>query len=233
MDGRRSRAAAWAATSGKESFRPRAVRVPSLEQALALAGDGAFAVGPDGQVLLWNRAAERILGWTAKEVLEKRCCDVLKGADADGNRLCYQGCHVMTLVKQGEPVQHFEMETRTKAGTPVWLDISILEVPSSSGGHAMAVHLFRDVTATKELLRLVRERPTPPASSNGNGVSTLTKREAEILRMMASGANTKALAERLNVSPATIRNHAQNIFMKLDVHSRLEAVAWANQHRLV
>ena len=233
MEGRRLRVAARESPSRSESLRPRAFPEQSLEQALAIAGDGAFAVGPDGRVLLWNRAAERMLGWTAKEVLGKACCEVLKGADADGNRLCYQGCHVMSLVKQGEPVQHFEMETRTKAGTLVWLDISILEVPSSGGGPAMAVHLFRDVTATKELLQLVRERLTPPASSSGNGVSPLTKREAEVLRMMASGANTKALAESLHVSPATIRNHAQNIFMKLDVHSRLEAVAWANQHRLV
>jgi DNA-binding NarL/FixJ family response regulator len=55
----------------------------------------------------------------------------------------------------------------------------------------------------------------------------------EILRLMAGGANTKVLAERLHVSPATIRNHAQNIFAKLNVHSRLEAVACANQHRLI
>jgi DNA-binding NarL/FixJ family response regulator len=49
---------------------------------------------------------------------------------------------------------------------------------------------------------------------------------------MASGANTKALAERLHVSPATIRNHAQNIFAKLGVHSRLEAVAHATQRHM-
>jgi DNA-binding NarL/FixJ family response regulator len=50
---------------------------------------------------------------------------------------------------------------------------------------------------------------------------------------MAGGANTKVLAERLHVSPATVRNHAQNIFAKLGVHSRLEAVAYGTQHRLV
>jgi len=40
------------------------------------------------------------------------------------------------------------------------------------------------------------------------------------------------MAERLHLSPATIRNHAQNIFSKLNLHSRLEAVAWANRNRL-
>ena len=220
---------------GRSKMAPARVDAPEskfLEQALATAGDGAFAVGPDGQVFLWNRAAERILGWTAREVVEKPCCEVLKGVDRDGNRLCYKGCHVMSLVREGEAVQHFEMETHTKAGKPVWLDISILDVPAVNGGRAMTVHLFRDVTSTKHLLQLVRDNLEQPRSPDGGDQSPLTRREVEILRLMAGGSNTRMLAERLHVSPATIRNHAQNIFAKLNVHSRLEAVAWANQHRL-
>ena len=210
-------------------------RMPNeaLEQSLARAGDGAFAIGPDGRVAVWNRAAERILGWSAKEVLGRPCCEVLAGGDGRGNSLCYNGCDVMGQVRLGEPVEHFEMKTRTKAGQPVWLDVSILEAPATNGNRPVTVHLFRDITATKKLLEIVQERMAPAATTNGNGASGLTKREIEILRLMAAGANTKVLAERLHVSPATVRNHAQNIFAKLDVHSRLEAVAWANQHGYV
>lgn len=214
-------------------------RVPTeaLDQALARAGDGAFAIGWDGRVAVWNRAAEKILGWSAKEVLGRPCFDVFDGGDGRGNSRCRQGCDIMGHVKLGEPVEHFEMKTRTKAGRPVWLDISSIQAPATNGDRPMTIHLFRDITATKKLLELVHERMVPAASSNGsdngNGASGLTKREIEILRLMAAGANTKVLAERLSVSPATVRNHAQNIFAKLDVHSRLEAVAWANQHRLV
>ena len=211
--------------------RPRAAE-PGLEQIVARTADGVFAVGPEGRVLMWNRAAETILGWSANEVMGQSCCDVFVGVDEHGNRLCYRGCHVMNLVKLKEPVQHFDMQTRTKAGRPVWLDISILEGPSSGAGGVLVIHFFRDVTASRELLRLVHERlqglPAPPADA-----PALTRREMEILRFMAGGANTKALSERLHVSPATIRNHAQNIFAKLGVHSRLEAVAYATQHRLL
>jgi PAS domain S-box-containing protein len=203
-----------------------------LEQILARAGDGVFAVGPEGRVVLWNRAAEKILGWSAREIMGRPCCDVFVGVDEHGNRLCYQGCHVMSLVKLGEPVQHFDMQTRTKAGKPVWLDFSILDAPSSGPGEALVIHLFRDVTVTRELLRLVHERLQAPLAPPAE-TSALTRRELEILRLMAGGANTKVLAERLHVSPATIRNHAQNIFAKLGVHSRLEAVAYATQHRLL
>ncbi|HEX3177962.1 MAG TPA: LuxR C-terminal-related transcriptional regulator [Methylomirabilota bacterium] len=41
------------------------------------------------------------------------------------------------------------------------------------------------------------------------------------------------MARRLNVSRATVRNHVQNILPKLEVHSRLEAVAHGRRHRLI
>jgi DNA-binding NarL/FixJ family response regulator len=50
---------------------------------------------------------------------------------------------------------------------------------------------------------------------------------------MTQGLNTAATATRLAVSRATVRNHVQNIFGKLGVHSRLEAVAYARRHRLL
>jgi PAS domain S-box-containing protein len=207
----------------------------ALEQALARSGDGACVVGPDGRILLWNRAAERILGHGAREVMERLCCDVFVGRDDDDNRLCYQGCHVQNLVKMGEPIQSFDMRTRGKGGKPVWLNISILALSGNDRGGPLTVHLFRDVTATKELLSMVHERLAPPSpdGEQAGAAGTLTRRELEVLRLMGQGINTARAAERLHVSPATIRNHVQNIFGKLGVHSRLEAVAYANKHRLL
>jgi two-component system, NarL family, nitrate/nitrite response regulator NarL len=57
----------------------------------------------------------------------------------------------------------------------------------------------------------------------------LTRRELDILRLLAAGA----MAERLHVSPATVRNHVQHILEKLGVHSRLEAAAFATRYRLL
>jgi PAS domain S-box-containing protein len=206
-----------------------------LDQALARTADGVFVVGANGRILLWNRAAERILGYTAREVSGRPCCDLFVGSDERGNRLCYRGCHVRTLVKIGEPVQNFDMRTRTKAGRPVWLNISILPIPGGRRDGAVTVHMFRDVTAARELLAMVHERlSTPQPTAEASQVTeVLTRRELEVLRLTATGLNTKAVAERLHVSAATIRNHIQNIFGKLGVHSRLEAVAYATRHRLL
>jgi PAS domain S-box-containing protein len=203
-----------------------------LDETLARTADGAFAIGPDGKIALWNRAAEKMLGYTARETLGRLCCDLFVGYDDSGNRLCYQGCHVMSLVKMGDPVQSFDMRTRTKAGRPIWVNLSTLTVPAGQNGGPLTVHLFRDVTATKELLGLVRERLEAPARAEPTG-DVLTRRELEILRMIATGVSTKAAADKLHVSPATVRNHVQNILGKLGAHSRLEAVAVATRQRLL
>jgi PAS domain S-box-containing protein len=203
-----------------------------LDEAFARTADGAFAIGPEGRIVLWNRAAEKMLGYSPREVIGRPCCDLFVGYDDSGNRLCYRGCHVMSLVKMGDPVQSFDMRTRTKAGRPIWVNFSTLTVPAGQNGGPLTIHLFRDVTATKELLGLVRERLTAPASAEPTG-DVLTRRELEILRMIATGVSTKAAADKLHVSPATVRNHVQNILGKLGAHSRLEAVAVATRQRLL
>jgi PAS domain S-box-containing protein len=210
------------------------VNLEVLRPTLQRAGDGAFVIGADGRIALWNRAAERILGYAARDVVGRACCDVFVGTDGSGNRLCYRGCHVMQLVKLGEPLQSFDMRTRAKGGRAVWLNISILSVAGEDGG-GWTIHLFRDVTATRELLSLVHERLAgPPAGgAPGSPGASLSRRELEVLRLMADGLGTAAVAERLHVSRATIRNHVQNILAKLGVHSRLEAVAFATRHRLL
>jgi len=197
--------------------------------------DGVVAVDAQGRIVLWNDAAEKILGYSTREVLGKPCCDVLKGFDPSGNRFCYPGCNVLTMVKQGEPVQNYDLEVSTRTGRSIWVNVSILVIPGSRKGLEVAVHLFRDVTYLHRLQELVREKGTlvaDPPSSNGSAAE-LTTRELQILRLVAGGLRTGAIAEKLCISQATVRNHVQNILTKLEVHSRLEAVALAMRHHLV
>jgi PAS domain S-box-containing protein len=204
-----------------------------LAAILQRTGDGAFVIGADGRVLLWNRAAERMLGFTAREVANKACCEVFGGYDGAGNRLCYPGCHIQSLVRLAEPVASYDMRTRTKAGKPIWLNVSVLPLPANGDGTSVTLHLFRDVTATKELLALVHARVAEArGDTNGTAAPDLTRRELEILRLLTQGLGTPDIADRLHVSRATVRNHVQSVFAKLGVHSRLAAVAYASAHRL-
>jgi DNA-binding NarL/FixJ family response regulator len=55
----------------------------------------------------------------------------------------------------------------------------------------------------------------------------LTRRELEILQLLAQGLSNEVISRQLYISPTTTRNHIQNILGKLGVHSKLEAVAHA------
>jgi LuxR family maltose regulon positive regulatory protein len=64
-------------------------------------------------------------------------------------------------------------------------------------------------------------------------IESLTEREMEVLRYIAEGCSNPEIARRLYLSPNTLKAHAQNIFMKLDVHNRLQAVNRARELGLI
>lgn len=62
----------------------------------------------------------------------------------------------------------------------------------------------------------------------------LTKRELEILQLVAYGYSNKQISKELGIAVGTVKNHVTNIYEKLpDVHTRAEAVAWAWQNEIV
>ncbi|PMR74704.1 LuxR C-terminal-related transcriptional regulator [Billgrantia endophytica] len=58
----------------------------------------------------------------------------------------------------------------------------------------------------------------------------LTQRELEIIGLLGSGASNIEIAERLFVSEHTVKSHLYNIFRKINVHNRIQAVNWARQN---
>jgi len=61
----------------------------------------------------------------------------------------------------------------------------------------------------------------------------LSEREIEVLRLVAQGLTNKQIAERLIISPHTVKMHLGSIFGKLDVTSRTAATRFAIEHQLV
>ncbi len=59
------------------------------------------------------------------------------------------------------------------------------------------------------------------------GVTVLTQRETEILTMVAVGAKNEKIADKLFISPHTVKTHLYNIFKKINVPNRLQAALWA------
>lgn len=79
---------------------------------------------------------------------------------------------------------------------------------------------------------LTPEQQAQARALEGSG-ETLTQREVEILRLLARGRDTLAMADELTISANTIRTHIHNIFTKLGAHSKLEAVTMARDRGLI
>jgi DNA-binding NarL/FixJ family response regulator len=61
----------------------------------------------------------------------------------------------------------------------------------------------------------------------------LTKRETEILIQLSKGLNYNSISKNLIISPSTVRKHIENIYKKLQVHSKMEAVMKAQKRKLI
>ncbi len=83
-----------------------------------------------------------------------------------------------------------------------------------------------------ELLRLANRQQKRDYEAQRT-TEQLTPREREVLLALADGLSDKEIAERLHIGIGTVRNHFMNIFNKLGVHSRLQALVFAVRQGLV
>lgn len=201
----------------------------SVLDALGTAADGTFVSDAEGTVLFWNAAAEAMLGYREADALGRPCCSLLCGNGV--NRARAFRCAIGREAPAPRSTPTFEMQAKTKGGLGVWISVSVFTVADRRTRTSFFVHLFRDVTLAREELAHAHNG-LPSAESDGPD-TPLTRREREILKLMGDGLNTADMARHLRLSRATIRNHVQNILLKLDVHSRLEAVAFGRRRRLL
>jgi non-specific serine/threonine protein kinase len=79
--------------------------------------------------------------------------------------------------------------------------------------------------------------PDPAWSAAGTSSpskpSPLTRREREVITLIARGLGNREIAQALVITPRTVDTHVMNIFAKLDLHSRAQAAVWASEHGLL
>ena len=93
------------------------------------------------------------------------------------------------------------------------------------------VHEGEKIELSDELnLRL--ERDKKDATEMEKEAEALTEREREVLKALSKGYSNQKLAELLVVSPKTVQNHLYNIYHKIGVGSRSEAILWAIEANL-
>lgn len=193
-----------------------------------LAIDGAF------RIIAWNDAATELLGYTADEALGRPCQEILCWTDRCGDVVCDGFCPAAEPGGPDEVIGTREVLGRSAAGRTLWLSASTIVPPIELREECRLVHLIREVALPPELERIIVERLDgwSPAFDGGDSrLDVLTAREREVLHLLTEGLDGGAIAEKLFLSQATVRNHIQHILAKLGVHSRVEAVAFALRRR--
>lgn len=228
-------------------------RQPKWLQALGNTGKGVFVVDGKQRIITWNKEAEKLLGYSEHEVLNRHCYDVIGGRLPSGKLWCCDGCNVQQCVQRGDLVQDLDVMTSTKAGRNVWVNVIIVALPRKvkpltlhlvrrlgrrERSEEAVGHILRTLSAygfTREMYKASKKAAgrgqITPAPSNA--LSALTRRELEVLGLLSRGYSTDGVADRLGISHITVRNHTRNMLRKTGLHSKTEMVSLALRNDLL
>ena len=202
---------------------------------------GAYAVSLDQTIVSWNQAAQRILGFSPVQVLGRRCYDVLAGlTPASIVPGCLEGCPSMRALKAGEVPGSADVRMLCSSGERRQVSVTPMVVAGLGNDAPVLVHVIHDSSESESpeaatdsvregLVRrgadVVSDRPAAaPDSARG---PELTRRELEVLRLVALGRSTPEISRELAISSHTVLNHIRNFRRKLDAATKLEAVVTA------
>ena len=138
-------------------------------------------------------------------------------------------------------IPNFDLEVKTQSGRSIWVNASTLVYENSRNHRQLIVHFMHDITVRRRNEELLRKAAVlsrqltaiPDVIGKPAPISSLSDHEREILRLFSMGKNSKDIADTLDITVQTLRNHLHHINQKLHTHNRLEAVTHAIQRRLV
>ena len=205
--------------------------------------DAAYAVTERGEICSWNRAAERLFGYPASEVLGRHIEEVFDAYDALGTEPLVGGGE--SAVRHSETgssrIPHFDLDVRTQTGARLWVNVSTIVFDNRRTGRRLLVRLARDITERRfkatllnRMLEIAQQVVALPDDvAEQAPVAALTRHEHQILKLFAEGNNSASIARKVGISAQTLRNHLHHINRKLRTHSRLEAVTSARRRGLI
>jgi PAS domain S-box-containing protein len=202
-----------------------------------VSAEALVAIDEQGSIVFWNDAATKLLGRDAAQAVGRPCHEVLRGLTAAGGHLCGPNCPIQASCRELRAPRRFEMVVPHPDGAELWLEATTCIVLDDED-RPIAIHILSEAVSARRLAdlaetvvrRVSKLEASVPATRSGQIV---TRRELDVLSLLAEGLGTGDIAARLSLSIATVRNHVQNLLLKLGAHSRAEAVVIAVKSGLV
>lgn len=191
----------------------------ALSEFFSSTSDAVFAIDHTRRIVYRNKPFADIFQRSAAEFPRRKCYEVICGRTLEGKNFCNPDCPVGKSLLKGQPVENFDLAVPRDDGQSLWLSV----------GAIPAFRVFDKNTAIF-MLRPIRVAGIPLHVFHDKGPnreSALTRREQQILDLLAQGLNAKTLARQLHIKYVTARNHIQHLYEKLGVHNRAEAVSHA------
>lgn len=216
-------------------------------QLLGAAPFGAYAIDLTQTVLFWNSGAERILGHRSHQVIGCPCYQVSAGRFGEGlTPDCVQGCPSLRLAREGLVPEPIQARVLCASGCRKLITFTPMVIPDPSHDNPILLYLFqnhmdeRQVETTadrdEDVVSNKWQSSWPidsPSDTLLGEAPSLTRREQEVLSLVAQGLNSGKIAEQLFISPHTVLNHIRNSRRKLKAQTKLEAVVTAMRYDLL
>lgn len=208
-----------------ESAIPGPDTVPAWVQGMSVA---VWVSDVEGTVLYMNEKAEALLDKEPGVALGQPCHLMVAGQAEDGSTWCEHNCQVKQAARDSGEIDPYTMRIHDEEGEEHWLQMLVIPYRSDEGGLHLAHCAFRidrSHIIQSYLDRVAARTPINVDRDFNLEDSRLSRREREVLQLLAEDQNLYEIAEKLGVSYYTVRNHVQHILGKMGVHSTLEAVA--------
>lgn len=213
-----------------------------LFELLENTADAAYTVTDDGEICSWNAAAERLFGLSPGEVLHRNIVEVMDGFDVLGTDPLAggQGAAIRRWKGGAGGIENFDLEVRIRDGGRVWVNVSTIVFDNKRTKRRLFVRLARDISPRRRqeemlgrMVEIARQVVSLDKSHGHAPADTLSAQERRILMLLADGTSTASVADKLRISPQTLRNHLHHINRKLRTRNRLEAVTHAQRRGLL
>lgn len=228
--------------TGKSAHRDESLNHLTAWRILESLGESVAVMNTDYEIL-WFKEADYQLVMPDAKFIGEPCYRAFYGREAP----CLDRCPVRPVIEEGRT----NVEERNyidHLGRERWREARAFPIVDSEGRMVLVARISHDITERKtaqareqremedlervleEMNRLsLDELPFSPAGE----IPDLTKREVEVLRLLAQGLSKPRIAGVLNISPNTVKRHVDNIFNKLGVNDRTQAAIWAARQHLV